>query len=122
MPGRQAKILSDRQVESLLLFASSTRNPDRDKLIALLSIKAGPRAAGVAKLTLEMVFDPSGDIGRVIKLRNRAAKKGSGRLVPLHPSLRAALVAWRRMTTDNGPVIRLGSQCRRRQQRPAHDL
>jgi integrase/recombinase XerD len=106
MPGRQAKILSDRQVESLLLFASSTRNPDRDKLIVLLSIKAGLRAAEIAKLTWEMVFDPSGDIGRVIELRNRAAKKGSGRLIPLHPSLRAALVTWRRMNTDQGPIIR----------------
>ena len=106
MPGRQAKILSDRQVESLLLFASSTRNPDRDKLIVLLSVKAGLRAAEIAKLTWEMVFDPSGEIGRVIELRNRAAKKGSGRLIPLHPSLRAALVAWRRMTTDTGPIIR----------------
>ena len=106
MPGRQAKILSDRQVESLLLFASSTRNPDRDKLIVLLSVKAGLRAAEIAKLTWEMVFDPSGDIGRVIELRNRAAKKGSGRLIPLHPGLRAALVAWRRMTTDTGPIIR----------------
>jgi integrase/recombinase XerD len=106
MPGRQAKILSDRQVESLLLFASSTRNPDRDKLIVLLSVKAGLRAAEIAKLTWEMVFDPSGDIGRVIELRNRAAKKGSGRLIPLHPGLRVALVAWRRMTTDTGPIIR----------------
>jgi len=106
MPGRQAKILSDRQVESLLLFASSTRNPDRDKLIVLLSVKAGLRAAEIAKLTWEMVLDPRGDIGRVIELRNRAAKKGSGRLIPLHPGLRAALVAWRRMTTDTGPIIR----------------
>jgi len=72
----------------------------------LLSVKAGLRAAEIAKLTWEMVFDPSGDIGRVIELRNRAAKKGSGRLIPLHPGLRAALVAWRRMTTDTGPIIR----------------
>ena len=79
MPGRQAKILSDRQVESLLLFASSTRNPDRDKLIVLLSIKAGLRAAEIAKLTWEMIFDPSGDIGRVIELRNQAAKKAASR-------------------------------------------
>jgi integrase/recombinase XerD len=106
MPGKQAKILSDQQIQSLLLFASATRNPDRDKLIVLLSVKAGLRAAEIAKLTWEMVFDPSGDIGRVIELRNRAAKKGSGRLIPLHPNVRAALVAWRRMTTDNGPVIR----------------
>jgi integrase/recombinase XerD len=59
----------------LELFASSTRNPDRDRLIVLLSVKAGLRAAEIAKLTWEMVFDPSGEVGRVIELRNRAAKR-----------------------------------------------
>jgi hypothetical protein len=30
----------------------------------------------------------------------------SGRLIPIHPSLRAALAAWRKMTPGTGPVIR----------------
>jgi integrase len=72
----------------------------------LLSVKAGLRAAEIAKLTWAMVYGPTGEIGRVIELHNRAAKKGSGRLIPLHPSVRAAPVAGRRMTTDNGPIIR----------------
>jgi integrase/recombinase XerD len=41
MAGRQAKILHDRQINDLLVFASSTRNPLRNKLIVLLSLKAG---------------------------------------------------------------------------------
>lgn len=36
MAGKQAKILPDQQTRSLLVFASSTRNPRRNHLILLL--------------------------------------------------------------------------------------
>jgi integrase/recombinase XerD len=106
MPGKQAKILSTEQIKRLLVFASTTRNPDRDKLIVLLSLKAGLRAGEIAKLTWDMVLGPTGEIGSVIELRDCAAKKKSGRLIPMHRSLRTALAAWRKMTTGTGPVIR----------------
>jgi integrase/recombinase XerD len=105
MAGRQAKILHDQQINDLLVFASSTRNPLRNKLIVLLSIKAGLRAREIAKLTWDMVLGPTGEIGSVIELRDCAAKRKSGRLIPMHPALRTALTAWRRMTTGTGPVI-----------------
>jgi integrase len=105
MAGKQAKILSDQQTRSLLVFASATRNPQRNHLILLLSLKAGLRAGEIAKLTWDMVVGPTGEIGSVIELRDGAAKKKSGRLIPIHPSLRAALTAWRRMTTGTGPII-----------------
>jgi integrase len=106
MPGKQAKILSAEQLKSLLVFASTTRHPHRNKLILLLSLKAGLRAGEIAKLTWEMVLGPTGDIGHVIELRDCAAKKKSGRLIPIHPGLRTALAAWRKMTTGAGPIIR----------------
>jgi integrase len=106
MAGKQAKILSDQQTTSLLVFASATRNPRRNHLILLLSLKAGLRAGEIAKLTWDMVVGPTGEIGHVIELRDSAAKKKSGRLIPIHPSLRAALAAWRKLTTGTGPVIR----------------
>ena len=106
MAGKQAKILSDLQIQSLLVFASTTRNPPRNHLIVLLSLKAGLRAGEIAKLTWDMVLGPTGEIGVVIELRDCAAKKKSGRLIPIHPSLRTALAAWRKLTTGTGPVIR----------------
>jgi integrase len=106
MAGKQAKILSDDQVTSLLVFASTTRNPHRNHLILLLSLKAGLRAGEIANLTWDMVLGPTGEIGHVIELRDCAAKKKSGRFIPIHPSLRAALAAWRKVTTGTGPVIR----------------
>jgi integrase len=106
MAGKQAKILSDEQTTSLLVLASATRNPHRNKLIVLLSLKAGLRAGEIAKLTWDMVLGPTGEIGSVIELRDCAAKKKSGRLIPIHPSLRTGLAAWRKVTTGTGPVIR----------------
>ena len=105
MAGKQAKILSNEQIESLLAFADLTRAPARNRIIVLLSVKAGLRAGEIAKLTWDMLLDPTGDVGSVIELRDHAAKKGSGRLVPIHPALRAALADWRDVAGGTGPVV-----------------
>jgi integrase len=75
MAGKQAKILTDQQIESLLAFASFTRNPERNRAIVLLSIKAGLRAGEIANLTWDMVVGPTGAVGSVLELPDRAAKK-----------------------------------------------
>ena len=106
MPGRQAKILSKDNAGDLLVFASTTRHPLRDRLIVLLSVKAGLRAAEIANLTWEMVLNPSAEIGPAIELYDRAAKKSGGRLIPVHAELRGALTDWRRQTEAAGPVVR----------------
>jgi integrase len=106
MSGKQAKILSDRQIEDLLFFAETTRNPNRNRAIILLSAKAGLRAAEIANLTWEMIVEPSGQVASHIELRNHAAKKGSGRIVPLNGALRAALIELRTLEAPIGPVVR----------------
>jgi integrase len=93
MPGKQAKILNAEHIDDLLLFAETTRHPLRNRVIVLLSAKAGLRAAEIANLTWDMVRDPDGRIGSLIELRDSAAKMGHGRRIPLHPDLRIALVA-----------------------------
>ena len=106
MAGKQAKILSKDQLSDLLLYASCTRHPDRNRLIALLSAKAGLRAGEIANLTWEMVLEPSGGVGSAIELCDHAAKNRSGRRIPLHHDLRHALRTARAMTGGTGPVIR----------------
>ena len=106
MAGKQAKILSVSDVNDLLVFASCTRHPLRNRVIVLLAAKAGLRAGEIAKLTWDMVLDPTGNIGSVIELRDAAAKNGSGRLIPLHPDLRPAMASYRSLSTGMGPVIR----------------
>jgi len=51
MSGKQAKILSVSGVNDLLVFADCTRHPIRNRVIVLLSAKAGLRAGEIANLT-----------------------------------------------------------------------
>jgi integrase len=106
MAGKQAKILSQAQVDHLLAWCLTTRRPVRNRALALLSVKAGLRAAEIANLSWDMVVGPTGAIGSVLELRDDAAKNGSGRRIPLHPDLRYALVDLRHDEPGDGPVIR----------------
>ena len=105
MLGRQTKTLSSADVNDLLVFASCTRNPPRNRVIVLLSAKAGLRAGEIANLTWDMVLGPTGLISGSIELHDTAAKRGSGRVIPIHPELRAALVAWRQCSAQSAYVV-----------------
>src|SRR4051812_38775722 len=106
MKGRPAKVLGPGDVRRILYATRRHRYAERDYLIVLLSVKAGLRAGEIAALTWSMVTDPAGDVSWFIDLPAGAAKKGSGRRIPLHSSLRRALEDLRRCTLrPHGPVI-----------------
>jgi integrase len=105
MPGKRAKILSIADVGDLLAFAGCTRHPLRNAVMVLLSAKAGLRAAEIANLTWDMVVDANGHISGLIELTDNAAKKCSGRSIPVHPDLIAALVTWRQVAPPSAYVI-----------------
>jgi integrase len=67
MLGKQAKTLAPLDVADLLAFADCTRLPLRNRLIVLLSAKAGLRAGEIAGLTWDMVLDANGQIGTCIE-------------------------------------------------------
>jgi integrase len=106
MSGKQAKILSSQHIDDLLFFAENSRAPVRNRVIVLLSTRAGLRAAEIAKLTWEMVLGPSGEVSTILELRDHAAKKQHGRLIPLHPELQLALSDLRATSLGMGPIIR----------------
>ncbi len=106
MAGRQAKILTNSQLQITLREASRDRYPLRDRAIILLSAKAGLRAGEIANLTWSMVLTANGAIGDHIALTDCAAKKRSGRTIPMHPDIRSVLVALRRRAKDGAYVIR----------------
>ncbi len=103
MAGKQAKVLTDHQLRTLLAYSASTRNPDRNKVIVLLSVKAGLRAAEIAKLTWQMVLTADGQVGDTICLQDKIAKKKSGRTIPIHQSLRRALM---QLEPAEGTIVR----------------
>jgi integrase/recombinase XerC len=96
MQGKQAKILTPTQERAILRHLETTRYPLRDRALFLLSLKAGLRAKEIAALTWSMVTDAEGQVADALHLENRATKGQSGRTIPLHPDLRAALIALHR--------------------------
>ncbi len=91
--GKQAKVLSPAQIRTTLQFLQTTRNPERDTVIFLLSVKSALRAKEVAEITWAMVTDPEGTVADAIQLQNVASKgKSGGRTIPLNKELKAALV------------------------------
>lgn len=106
MAGKQAKILTGQQVAAALRRARRGRYAERDRVMILLSIKAGLRAGEIAKLTWSMVLDADGRIADCIELHDGAAKKRSGRTIPIHSDLRGALHRLGRRTGTEGALIR----------------
>jgi integrase len=105
MAGKQAKVLFDHHIQDLLAYAGVSRYPVRNRVIVLLSVKAGLRAGEIANLTWPMVLDPSAGIATYIELHDAAAKMGSGRRIPLHSDLREALARWREVTDGTRHVV-----------------
>ena len=99
MIGKQAKILSRRNVRQLLHVAGQGRYPERDRLIVMLAMQAGLRACEIARLSWGMVLDANGQVAPVIDVRGSISKRGAGRRVPMHPKLRRLLVQWQRLQT-----------------------
>ena len=95
--GKQAKIITDKQTRAILAELETRRCPARDRVMFLLSMRAGLRAKEIACVTWSMVTDAEGEVADAIGLENRAAKgKRGGRIVPMHPDLKAALIALHR--------------------------
>ena len=89
--GKQAKILSKKQIDQLIWYVSTLRHPLRNEVIVLLSVKAGLRAKEIASLTWSMITDADGDIGSSIHLTDKASKGRGGRVIPLNMQLRLKL-------------------------------
>lgn len=97
---RQAKTFTKTQSEAILAYLAKTRHPDRNRVIFLLSVKAGLRAKEIASLTWDMVTDGDGAIGPAIRLEDKASKGQSGRVIPMNSGLREALIAWRKVQSQ----------------------
>jgi integrase len=92
--GKQAKILTDKQVRAVLAELDTRRYPLRDRVMFLLSIKAGLRAKEISLVSWSMITNAEGEIADVIALENRVSKgKGGGRHIPIHSDLKSALIA-----------------------------
>jgi integrase len=86
--GKQAKILSKKQIDQLIWYVGTLRHPLRNEVIVMLSTRAGLRAKEIACLTWSMITDADGDIASNIHLTDKASKGRGGRVIPLNMQLR----------------------------------
>jgi integrase/recombinase XerD len=102
--GKQAKTLTKAQVDAALNYLSGSRYPLRNRVIVLLSVKAGLRAKEIASLTWDMATTSDGEVGTAVHLTNDASKgRGGGRVIPLNRELRSALLDLRRSPSRARP-------------------
>lgn len=115
---KQAAHLSPAQVVRLVKFVTEeTRFPERNLVVVLLGLKSGLRSQEIAGLTWAMVTDAEGGLTEEIRLTNTASKGRSGRVIPMNPELRKALVTLRahelgkeRAVTGNAYVVTLAKE------------
>lgn len=105
MPGRQAGVITPMVLRRMLGYTRHSLSPERDRVVVLLSVRAGLRAAEIAKLDWSMVLDARGLVGDTICVRDAIAKKRSGRRIPMHKDLRRALTILKQESGGFGPVI-----------------
>ena len=91
MQGKQAEIVSPTQERALLGYLATTRYPTRDRVLFLLSMKAGLRAKEMASLTWAMVTDAQGQVA-VRKVSRSCPLLSLGSLLPAH--CHSAAVSW----------------------------
>lgn len=92
---KRAKTLTERQLVKLFEHIDETSFfPERDKLIMMLSFKAGLRAAEISKINLVDMLNAEGKIDDFIRIHPKVAKFNRARDIPMHPLIRRALVAF----------------------------
>lgn len=98
MAGKQAKTLTDANLKRLLAQVTASRYPERDRVMILLSIKAGLRACEISGLTWAMAFDANRRLAKSLEVRDVISKRRRGRTVPLNRLLRASLAELQRVS------------------------
>ena len=103
-----ARVLEGADVRRLIRHVGSHRHATRNRVMVLLSFKAGLRACEIAGLEWSMVLKPGGGVSHLMYVSGAITKNGNARWIPIHPDLKAALVRLRREGDHplDGPVIR----------------
>lgn len=95
-PRRQARCLSDRDIEQLerYIFLKS-RAPHCYALKFRLTVYAGLRVGEVLNIHITDLVEPDGSISDYVTVRPSVGKGGKGRRIPMHPKIAQAVREFR---------------------------
>lgn len=91
-----AKVIEPADVRLLLKHAAGLRYPERNRVMILLSFKAGFRACEIAGLRWPMILGSDHNLAAQMIVSRDIAKGSTGRVIPMHLELRRALKALHR--------------------------
>ena len=90
--GKQSETLNKSQIKMVSNHLRDGRNGLRNQTIFLLSVRSGLRAKETSQLSWKEVYNSDGEIDTCINLTDRTSKGNSGRVIPLHKSVRENLI------------------------------
>ena len=90
--GKQSKTLNKSQIQMVSNHLRNGRNGLRNQTIFLLSVRSGLRAKEISQLSWKEVCNSDGKVDTQINLTNQTSKGNSGRVIPLHKSVRENLI------------------------------
>jgi integrase len=90
--GKQSKTLNKSQIQMVSNHLRNGRNGLRNQTIFLLSVKSGLRAKEISQLSWKEVCNSDGAVDTQINLTDQTSKGNSGRVIPLHKSVRENLI------------------------------
>lgn len=102
MHRQPARVLKPDDVRLLLEHVAGQRHAERNRVIILLSFKAGLRACEISGLEWPMVLATDHSVGETMAIPGSIAKMGSGRHIPINKQLKAALAALHRYAERPG--------------------
>ena len=106
MAVKHAKVLDPAQLKRLLDFVDSGLHPLRDRVMILLSFKAGLRSQEIAGLDWTAVCDAESELRTDnFLIGSHIAKKGHERTVPMNPELYRALRTLREARPADTAII-----------------
>lgn len=110
MATKQAKTLDDEQFNRFLKHIDENSvMPVRDRLMALLSYKAGLRVSEIAKIDLTAMLNVEGKVAKLITIFSNVGKKQRMREIPMHPDIADALRKFMR-TYPGATFVAISSQ------------
>ena len=89
---KRSKTLNKSQISMVSNYLRTTRNGLRNQTIFLLSVKAGLRSKEISELKWSEVLNSAFELDEVISLTNKTSKGNSGRLIPIHKSIKTNLI------------------------------
>jgi len=108
----KAKMLTPEEIAAVLAHVGAeSRYPERDRVLVLLSVRAGLRASEIAGLSWEHVLTADGSaVAEVIDLPRQVTKgEKRSRVIPIHEELKTALEGlrdtWPERVGTGRPVV-----------------